>query len=304
MGLVSFTSTLSLAVYCLLPLIAAAFLLDDANQVLLNVQQGHKQFAKASSLALAFVLVIVGSAFFPYMAMSAAKKIARLIDYARSHPEIQVGAQSGKNWLLILAVMPTCLFTGSLATLTFFSLSVFLQSVLLGSHRWILSPLFENAVTSFNALLSILFSAFGIKYIADWPGKIALILFSLPIMAWGIGQIWFALKEIIQHINFWRSCRNSPLGQNGKLKSTISSVTAFAHLSIPQLRIDSSDTIYAYVAISPLPFLPRIMVLSEGVLAKLPWRSIQALVACKRRLKSAAGGARKVLHPPGKEDWI
>jgi hypothetical protein len=25
---------------------------------------------------------------------------------------------------------------------------------------------------------------------------------------------------------------------------------------------------------------------------------------CKRRLKSAAGGARKVLHPPGKEDWI
>jgi hypothetical protein len=25
---------------------------------------------------------------------------------------------------------------------------------------------------------------------------------------------------------------------------------------------------------------------------------------CKRRLKSAAGGARKVLHPPGKADWI
>jgi hypothetical protein len=25
---------------------------------------------------------------------------------------------------------------------------------------------------------------------------------------------------------------------------------------------------------------------------------------CKWRLKSAAGGARKVLHPPGKEDWI
>ena len=25
---------------------------------------------------------------------------------------------------------------------------------------------------------------------------------------------------------------------------------------------------------------------------------------CKRRLKSAAGGARKVLHPLGKEDWI
>jgi hypothetical protein len=26
--------------------------------------------------------------------------------------------------------------------------------------------------------------------------------------------------------------------------------------------------------------------------------------SCKRRLKSAAGGARKVLHPPGKADWI
>ena len=25
---------------------------------------------------------------------------------------------------------------------------------------------------------------------------------------------------------------------------------------------------------------------------------------CKRRLKSAAGGARKVPHLPGKEDWI
>ena len=25
---------------------------------------------------------------------------------------------------------------------------------------------------------------------------------------------------------------------------------------------------------------------------------------CKRRLKSAAGGARKVLHLPGKADWI
>ena len=29
-----------------------------------------------------------------------------------------------------------------------------------------------------------------------------------------------------------------------------------------------------------------------------------AVNSCKRRLKSAAGGARKVLHPPGKEDWI
>jgi hypothetical protein len=27
-------------------------------------------------------------------------------------------------------------------------------------------------------------------------------------------------------------------------------------------------------------------------------------VGCKRRLKSAAGGARKVLHLPGKEEWI
>jgi hypothetical protein len=26
--------------------------------------------------------------------------------------------------------------------------------------------------------------------------------------------------------------------------------------------------------------------------------------SCKRRLKSAAGGARKVLHLPGKADWI
>ena len=25
---------------------------------------------------------------------------------------------------------------------------------------------------------------------------------------------------------------------------------------------------------------------------------------CERRLKSAAGGARKVLHLPGKADWI
>ena len=31
-----------------------------------------------------------------------------------------------------------------------------------------------------------------------------------------------------------------------------------------------------------------------------PWPGMM----CKRRLKSAAGGARKVLHPPGKEDWI
>ena len=31
---------------------------------------------------------------------------------------------------------------------------------------------------------------------------------------------------------------------------------------------------------------------------------IKCLISCKRRLKSAAGGARKVLHPPGKEDWI
>jgi len=28
------------------------------------------------------------------------------------------------------------------------------------------------------------------------------------------------------------------------------------------------------------------------------------LFRCKRRLKSAAGGARKVLHLPGKGDWI
>ena len=33
-------------------------------------------------------------------------------------------------------------------------------------------------------------------------------------------------------------------------------------------------------------------------------RLLCALLECKRRLKSAAGGARKVLHPPGKADWI
>jgi DNA invertase Pin-like site-specific DNA recombinase len=37
---------------------------------------------------------------------------------------------------------------------------------------------------------------------------------------------------------------------------------------------------------------------SKANLIENPWE----LMACKRRLKSAAGGARKVLHLPGKED--
>jgi Zn-dependent protease with chaperone function len=172
-----------------------------------------------------------------------------------------------------------CLFTGVLATLSFINCVVFLQSVLLGSHRWLVSSIFEQGATFFNILLSILFSTFGIKYIANWPGTVALLLFSLPILAWGFVQVWFALKEISQHFGFLKCCRNTPLGKNGKLKDTVSSVAAFAHLSPPLVQIDPSNIIYAYVAISPLPFLPRIMVLSEGTLTKLSWPSVQALVA-------------------------
>jgi Zn-dependent protease with chaperone function len=279
MGLASFSSTFSLSLYCLLPLLAAAFIMNDANQLFSNIQHGHKQFIAASLPALALVLVIVGSAFFPYRAMSAAKRIARNIDYCRSHPEVQIGARSGKSWLLTLAVLPMCLFTGVLATYSFLNCAVFLQSVLLGSHRWLVSPIFENAVTLFNILLGIFVSALGIKYAVFWPGKIALIIFSLPILAWGFSRVWLALKEIRQHFSFWQCCRNTPLEKNEKLKDTVSSVADFAHLSPPRVRIDPSNIIYAYVAIPPLPFLPRIMVLSEGTLTKLPWPSVQALVA-------------------------
>lgn len=278
-GLASFISTLSLALYCLLPLITAGFLMNDANRVLSSIQQGDKQFAEASLLALVFVLVIVASALFSYKVVSAARGIAGNIDYCRSHPEVQVEARSGKNWLLTIAVMPMCLFTGVLATLSFLNCAVFLQSVLLGSHRWLVSSIFENAVMFFNVMLGIIFSALGIKYAIFWPGKIALILFSLPIIAWGFVQVWFALKEISQHFSFWKCCRNTPLGRNGKLKDAVGSVAGFAHLSPPRVRIDPSNIIYAYVAISPLPFLPRIMVLSDGTLTKLPWRCVQALVA-------------------------
>ena len=287
-GLASFISTLSLALYCLLPLITAGFLMNDANRVLSSIQQGDKQFAEASLLALVFVLVIVASALFSYKVVSAARGIAGNIDYCRSHPEVQVEARSGKNWLLTIAVMPMCLFTGVLATLSFLNCAVFLQSVLLGSHRWLVSSIFENAVMFFNVMLGIIFSALGIKYAIFWPGKIALILFSLPIIAWGFVQVWFALKEISQHFSFWKCCRNTPLGRNGKLKDAVGSVAGFAHLSPPRVRIDPSNIIYAYVAISPLPFLPRIMVLSDGTLTKLPWRCVQALVAHEFATSNAA----------------
>lgn len=279
MGLASFISTLSVVLHCLVPLITAGLLMDDANRVFSSIQHGHKMFARASLLALGFVLVIVACALFSYKVMSLARGIAGNIDYCRSHPEVQVEARSGKNWLLTMAVMPMCLFTGFLATLSFFNCAVFLQSVLLGSHYWLVSSMFENAVTFCNVMLSIMFSALGITYAISWPGKIALILFSLPILVWGFAQVWFALKEIRQHFGFWQCCRNTPLGKNGKLKDAVASVAAFAHLSPPMVRIDPSNIIYAYVAISPLPFLPRIMVLSEGTLTKLPWRCIQALVA-------------------------
>jgi hypothetical protein len=44
----------------------------------------------------------------------------------------------------------------------------------------------------------------------------------------------------------------------------------------------------------------------ESVLYEGGWNtnSFYLQDICKRRLKSAAGGARKVLHPPGKADWI
>jgi hypothetical protein len=42
----------------------------------------------------------------------------------------------------------------------------------------------------------------------------------------------------------------------------------------------------------------------EGVNNKCKRLLLLVARRCKRRLKSAAGGARKVLHLPGKADWI
>ena len=42
-----------------------------------------------------------------------------------------------------------------------------------------------------------------------------------------------------------------------------------------------------------------------GAISSADDRALQSpFRSCKRRLKSAAGGARKVLHLPGKGDWI
>jgi len=43
---------------------------------------------------------------------------------------------------------------------------------------------------------------------------------------------------------------------------------------------------------------------SSWVLSVNVTLSNRTSISCKRRLKSAAGGARKVLHLPGKADWI
>jgi len=43
---------------------------------------------------------------------------------------------------------------------------------------------------------------------------------------------------------------------------------------------------------------------SQTAILPLRLRASGLGLRCKRRLKSAAGGARKVLHLPGKADWI
>jgi hypothetical protein len=155
-----------------------------------------------------------------------------------------------------------------------------LQSVLLGRHRWVTSLIFEEAATCINLLLLQLLGALvGVNYTISWPGRVSLVLYSSPVLLWGIVQVGDLLKDIRHHIHVWHGGKAGPHPAAEDLRCAVQSMSAFTNVRPPMVRVETSEAIYAYAGISPLPFLPRTIVLSQGALDVLPARCVRALLA-------------------------
>jgi len=102
----------------------------------------------------------------------------------------------------------------------------------------------------------------------------------MPVLVWGGSHIWAGGQEMWWHIKKWRQKANPLLpGLGYTIDGVVKAIATDTRIRTPLVRVELSARIGAYTVISPVPGLPRVIVLSRGAAEQLPERCLRALLA-------------------------
>ncbi len=280
-GHAAFIASVALALQNIFPLLLAAIAFDQLRSSNADLPISHPSIPQFASLGLAAIAIFLGEVVLLAFAARAGFVLARSLDYWHARTETYRGQTTPRRLLLILAAAPCALLAGFFLLLAFLESAVFVQDWLLGRHRLIRSALlFEYAAAFVTWMAGQCARPLGLAADPRFVSECFWVCHCAPVLLWGGSQLLLAADEVRLHIKCWRRGQPAPAPEQAKRTCDLAaSIAASARIRPPVIRFEDSLGIHARAVISPIPGLPRIIVLSTGAVAILPWANLRALLA-------------------------
>lgn len=270
LGQVAFTTTSALTLGLLFPMILWALAVNELPRTSdPAASNGHYSLLVGALLALGFAF------FAMHIATRNAMRLAQNLDYWREHSENSRWAAGWQRIMLCVMVLPLSLVTGGLFMLAFVHSSLALLNQIHASSALGGSVLFDKASFFWAELINHLLAPLGLKHWGKIIAPVLLVAFATPVLAWGIAHLWAFCSDVVRHARVWQL----PSLPKDRAMAQAMALLPSSGLSYRSIRLSRDVSIHAYAAIAPLPFLPKLIVLSAGALRQLPPRCVAALIA-------------------------
>jgi len=276
-GKAAFAATIALSLYVLFPLILWALEADDSSQISAN--NSSLQSIGGWAYVKYFFLILLGlggSLFVLTKVTFEATTYASAIDYWRSHPESQNREGGWPRFSLLILVILVGFISSGLFWLGFMHSITHLISLVFGSCPWGESIVFERASKFIGTIVCKTTNLVSINPNPQPTGGWLILLFTMPVLAWGGCHVTSFLVDICHYIRIMFQSRPH---LRPEIQAARACLCRKARILPPLMRLENSPQIFACVIISPLPFLPHIVLISAGAFKHLPPNSLVAVLA-------------------------
>jgi len=227
------------------------------------------------TVPLIVALVAVGP--IAYWASADGLQLVKSVDYYRAHPELHRWATPRRRSGLRLFLVPLAACAGAVAGAAF-AAAVLLPAGLFFGWHFPFASIPADAASYFAALVSVAATTLGFQVTTESIATWLVFAISLPCLAWGMGQLTFFARDIAAHLLRWIGGRPSP-DQDRAVLTDLEAIARHSKIRTPLLRVKSDDQPNAFAVISPLPGLPRIIVVTRGAMKTLSTQGLRAILA-------------------------
>ncbi len=206
---------------------------------------------------------------------------AKEIDFWRARTEAYRNHTAFRRAMLLPVLVTCCLSAGLLFIFTFIGGVLFLQARFLGEYRLVDVPLGYFVATAVVEKFIARMSDFvGLPINARFAANCLWVCHFAPVLFWGGSHILFSVSEVWHHIGL--CSQRQPTLVPGKARKAIELLGQIASdvgMRAPTLRWEENTAISARAVISPLPWLPRIVIVSTGALECQSRENLRAMLA-------------------------